>query len=105
MFSRIMPNSRINISLRYNELKVIQGKAERIGAENFLKDHDRLTREEILARFRQRSSFNERLHDPGAHITLNFGTRERIENEVLSDIANLYMKGMGLEDEPYVVYR
>jgi len=105
MLSRLRTRSNIKTALHYNEQKVEKGKAERIGAENFLKDHDQLTKEEILTRFRQRSSFNERLHDHGAHITLNFGTRESLDNTKLSAIANTYMSRMGFEDEPYVVYR
>ncbi len=105
MLARIRHNSHIATTLRYNEQKVGKGKAERIGAENFLKDHDQLTREDILARFRQRSSFNERLHDHGTHITLNFGKRENLDSAVLSEVARRYMSGMGFEDDPYVVYR
>jgi hypothetical protein len=105
MQSQITPNRRIRLSLNYNERKVKEGKAERIGAENFLKDHDRLTKEDILNRFRQRSSFNERLHDYGVHFSLNFGKQERLDNEKLLDITGRYMTAMGFQDQPYVVYR
>ena len=105
MQPKIEPNRQIRVSLRYNEQKVKEGKAERIGSENFLKNYDRLAKEEILDRFRQRSSFNERLHDYGVHFTLNFGKQEKLENEKLVNIANRYMTAMGFEDQPYVVYR
>lgn len=105
MQPKIKPRKNILISLRYNEQKVTEGKAERIGAENFLKDHDRLTRDDIVDRFRQRSSFNERLHDHGVHFSLNFGKLEALGNEKMVQIANRYMTGMGFEDEPYLVYR
>ena len=55
MQARIGRNKNILISFNYNEQKVIQGVAERIKAENFLKEHDRLTKPEIIERFRQRS--------------------------------------------------
>ncbi|HLZ86465.1 MAG TPA: relaxase/mobilization nuclease domain-containing protein [Puia sp.] len=105
MLPKIEPNRQIRVSLRYNEKKVKEGSAERIGAENFLKDYDRLTKEDILTRFRQRSSFNERLHDYGVHFSLNFGKQERLDNTKLVDIAGRYMNAMGFEDQPYVVYR
>ncbi|GGB09013.1 relaxase/mobilization nuclease domain-containing protein [Puia dinghuensis] len=105
MQPQIKPNNGIYFSLHYNEQKIDEGKAERIGAENFLKDHDQLTEEEILDRFRQRSSFNERLHDYGVHFSLNFGKEEKLDNKRLVEVANRYMTGMGFEDQPYVVYR
>jgi hypothetical protein len=105
MFPDLKPNRHIAKSLKYNENKVQQGKAERIGAENFLTDARNLTKEEILARFRQRSSLNERLHDHGLHVSLNFGKRESIENGKLVKIADRYMEGLGFEDQPYVTYQ
>jgi hypothetical protein len=105
MLSKIEPNKCIGDSLAYNENKVTTGKAERITAVNFLKGHDRLTKEEIMDRFRQRSSFNERLHDYGVHFTLNFGKTERLDDDKMIRVANRYMTGMGFEDQPYVMYR
>jgi hypothetical protein len=105
MLSKVKPNARIGISINYNERKVISGKAERIGAENFLKDPDRLTKEDIVTRFRQRSSLNERLHDHGVHFTLNFGKQEKLNKDTLLKIADRYMQGMGFEDQPYVTYQ
>ncbi|HEY4109779.1 relaxase/mobilization nuclease domain-containing protein [Puia sp.] len=105
MFSKIKANKPVTISLRYNEQKVTAGKAERISAENFLSDADQLTKDAILDRFRQRSSLNERLHDHGAHITLNFGKKEDLPKTTLIDLAERYMTNMGFEDQPYVVYQ
>jgi hypothetical protein len=105
MLSKIEPNKCIGRSLGYNENKVTTGKAERIAAVNFLKGHDRLTKEEIMSRFRQRSSFNERLHDYGVHFTLNFGKTENLDDDKMIRVANRYMTGMGFEDQPYVMYR
>ncbi len=105
MHSKITPKKSVYISLHYNEQKVSRGKAERIGAENFLKDHHRLTEGEILDRFRQRSSFNEGQPEFGVHFSLNFGKVEKLEKATLTSIADRYMVGMGFEDQPYVVYQ
>lgn len=105
MQAKIEPTKNIRKSLNYNEQKVSEGKAEKINAENFLKDYDRLSKEEILDRFRQRTSFNERMHDDGVHFSLNFGKAEKIDNEKMVRLANRYMTGMGFENQPYVVYR
>lgn len=105
MQAKIGPTKSILKALRYNEQKVSEGKAEKIKAENFLKDHDRLTRDEILDRFRQRSSFNEQMQDDGVHFSLNFGKQEPLANDKLAQLADRYMAGMGFEDQPYVVYK
>lgn len=93
------------VSLDYNEQKVTQGKAEKIHAGNFLKSHDRLTKADIIERFRLRSSLNERLGDQGIHFSVNFGTQEKISNEKMAELTDRYMAAMGFEDHPYIVYR
>jgi len=92
-------------SIRYNENKITEGKAKRIGAENFLKDHDQLIKKDIIERFRQRYSLNERLHEHGVHISVNFGKLEKIDDQKMAQIAIRFMTGIGFEDQPYVVYR
>ncbi len=92
-------------ALDYNEKKMVERKAERIGAENFLKDYPDLNKQDIIDRFWQRSSFNERFHEQGLHISLNFGKTEKLDNEKMALLTNRYMTGMGLEDQPYVTYR
>ena len=105
MLPKIKHYRNILVPLRYNEQKVAEGHAVTIGAENFLKDYDRLSKADIIERFRQRSSFNERLHDHGVHFSLNFGKTEQLDNTKMVLIANRYMSGMGFEDQPYIIYR
>jgi hypothetical protein len=105
MQAKISPVKSILKALRYNEQKVAQGKAERIHAENFLKDHDRLTKADILERFRQRSTFNERMKDNGIHISLNYGKNEQLGNEKLIRLIDRYAEAMNLGDQPYVAYK
>lgn len=101
----IKPHINILKSVRYNEKKVVEGKAEKIGAENFLKEYDQLSLSDILERFRQRSSLNERVQDPGIHVSLNFGKIEQLPNVKMANIAERFMTGIGFEDQPYVIYR
>jgi hypothetical protein len=105
MRAKIEPNEHIRISLLYNEQKAVEGKAVRIAAENFLKDSGWLTHKEILDRFRQRSSFNDRHRDYGVHFMLNFGKVEKLGPGRLTEITGRYMCDMGFEDQPYVVYQ
>ena len=92
-------------SIGYNEKKIVEGKAKRIGAENFLKEYDQLRKEDIIERFKQRYTLNERVRQPGVHISINFGKVERIEDHKMARIADRFMTGIGFEDQPYVVYR
>ncbi|HEY4288862.1 MAG TPA: relaxase/mobilization nuclease domain-containing protein [Puia sp.] len=105
MLAKIEFPKNIVIALRYNEEKLTEGKAESIWAENFLKNHDRLSMKDKIDRFHQRSSLNEKWVDNGLHISLNFGKTEILENEKMKEIANSYMSSMGFADQPYVVYR
>jgi Relaxase/Mobilisation nuclease domain len=105
MYANIEVSKVLVRALGYNEKKIEKGKAERIGAENFLKDYPDLTKQEIIDRFWQRSSFNELHQGQGLHISLNFGKTEQLDNEKMVLLTNRYMTGMGLEDQPYVAYR
>jgi relaxase-like protein len=105
MRPKVTPNVNILGVINYNEQKVTHGKAERIGSENFLKDFDQLTKKDIIDRFRQRTSLNELFHDDGFHISLNFGKKEVIGKERLVQIADRFMAGMGMGDQPYVTYQ
>jgi hypothetical protein len=91
--------------VQYNEKKVRQGDARRIAAENFLKDHDQLTHQEILDRFRQRTSLNDIAEKKAVHISMNFGIGENLSDDRLVTVAKPYMKEMGFEDQPWVAYR
>jgi hypothetical protein len=91
--------------LAYNEEKVAKGKAECIHTGNFLQSKERLTYEEKLHRFQRLNELNSRSQVRMLHATLNFSPKERISNEELAGIADRYMKGLKIEDQPYLVYR
>lgn len=104
MRPKIMPSQSIARSLRYNEEKVQLGKAECISAVNFLKDVSHLTYEDKLHCFERRMELNERVHT-NQHITLNFDPLDNLSNQQMQKIAKVYMKEIGFERQPYLVYR
>jgi Relaxase/Mobilisation nuclease domain len=104
MRPKIMPCHSIAKSLRYNEEKVSQGKAECLTAGNFLKDLSRLTFRDKLHCFEKRMELNERV-TTNQHITLNFDPLDQLSNDQMAKIARLYMKEIGFERQPYLVYR
>jgi relaxase-like protein len=105
MNGRITTTKSIYKTLTYNEQKVQMGKAECLIAENFMKELPELSREDKLDHFRQRIALNERVVKNTMHIPINFGTGEKISNELMQNIAKRYLERIGYEDQPYIVYR
>ncbi len=105
MVARITPTKSIAKTLSYNEEKVTQGKAELIRAGNFLQDKDNLSYTDKLHRFQQLTELNARSQVKMWHATLNFQSGEKLSNDQLTAIADRYMQGLQMEDQPYLVYR
>src|SRR5438445_13837408 len=105
MFANVRGNNSIRSTLYYNDRKVTQGKVEVIHAENFIKDVKDLSKKDVLMRFDQRISLNDRTLKPAAHIKIGFKTTENISDEKMSLLADRYMEGIGFGEQPYVVYR
>jgi len=99
-----MPSQSILKSLRYNEEKVTEKKAECILAANFLKDVGKLSFNDKQQRFQRRLQLNERV-TTSLHITLNFDPSDKLSDEKMKDIATIYMREIGFERQPYLVYR
>ncbi|MEO8171453.1 MAG: relaxase/mobilization nuclease domain-containing protein [Sediminibacterium sp.] len=72
-------------ALYYNENKVAKGKAVCLHAGGFLRD--------------------ERAKTKTLHISLNFDPSEKPSDAQLKEIATAYLKGIGFEGQPYLVYR
>jgi len=100
----IKPSSSIVKSLTYNEQKVSLHQAECIFAGNFLKDADQLTWEDKVLRFQRRQELNERV-TTSQHISLNFDPADKLSDAQMQAIARTYMKELGFERQPYLVYR
>ncbi|WP_431216156.1 relaxase/mobilization nuclease domain-containing protein [Puia sp. P3] len=105
MVARLNPVRSIAKPISYNEEKVAQGKAEFIHAGNFLQSKNNLSYEEKLDRFQRLNELNTRSKVKMLHITLNFSPKEKVFNGELADIADRYMQGLKMEDQPYLVYR
>lgn len=105
MVARITPTVSLAKLLSYNEEKVIQGKAKFIQAGNFLQQRDDLDYAEKLRRFQQLTELNGRSKVKMLHATLNFQPGENLPDEQLTAIADRYMQGLEMEDQPYLVYR
>ncbi len=105
MVARINTGKSISKALNYNEKKVANGKAECIFASGFIKDVNRLNFYDKLHHFERLISLNERTTINTLHVSLNFDSSDKINNEKLKAIARQYMQTIGFSNQPYVVYR
>lgn len=105
MFAKVRGSVSIRSTLYYNDRKVTLGKAEVIHAGNFVKDVKDLSKKDVLTRFDQRISLNDRALKSVAHINIGFKNSDDISNEKMSILADRYMEGIGFGEQPYLVYR
>jgi hypothetical protein len=105
MVARINPTASLSRVLSYNEEKVAHGQAEFIHLNNFLQDKSNITYDEKLERFQRLNELNTRSQLKMLHATLNFQPSEKLSNGELSAIADRFMQGLQMEDQPYLVYR
>jgi hypothetical protein len=104
---------RINISrslravFNYNEKKLANRSAELIHAENFLKLPSQMEPEERWQRFEKVQARNERAKKRAVQISLNFhpSEKDRLSKELLREIASEYMRRIGFENQPYLIYQ
>ena len=105
MVARITPTKSIAKTISYNEEKVTHGKAKLIRAGNFLQDKDNLSYTDKLHRFQHLNELNARSQVKMWHATLNFQPGEKLSDDQLTAIADRYMQGLQMENQPYLVYR
>lgn len=92
-------------ALQYNENKVLEGKAELTVASGFAGDIDRMNFHQKLHRFENLLMLNPKVKTNTLHISLNFHSAEKLEDEKLQQIAVTYMERIGFGDQPFLVYR
>ena len=105
MVARIKRTQSLSRSLNYNEKKIEAGVADCIYSVNYPKDLERLNFYDKLHRLEHQAKLNERVKANSVHISLNFHESDQLNKERLSAIAETYMKGIGFEHQPYLVYR
>jgi len=104
MRPKIETSHNIARSLMYNEKKVSQQQAECLYAANYLKQLSDLTVADKLRRLQRRMQLNDRV-TTNLHITLNFDPADNLTNDRMKQIAKTYMREIGFEQQPYLVYR
>jgi hypothetical protein len=105
MVCKVRCGKSIRGALNYNENKVKEGKAECIGAVNFVGEVQHLSFYEKLARFQNLIEANTRSKTNTLHISLNFEVGEKLSQNKLNQIATAYMDKIGFGCQPYLVYQ
>jgi len=105
MVAKIIIGKSLCGALRYNENKVLEGKAELILASGFAGDIERMNFNQKMHRFQNLLMLKPKVRTNTLHISLNFDASEKLSNETLQRIALTYMDKIGFGDQPFIAYR
>jgi len=105
MVAKIITGKKIRGVLHYNENKVMEGQAELILASGFAGDIEKMNFNQKLQRFENLLILNPKVKTNTLHISLNFDSAEKLDNETLQKIAITYMDKIGFGDQPFLAYR
>ncbi|WP_428329662.1 relaxase/mobilization nuclease domain-containing protein [Mucilaginibacter sp.] len=105
MVAKIKTGRSIIGAINYNEHKVRLGKAELILAQGYLKDPPDLTFNDKLVRLTDLAERNQLTLVNTLHVSLNFAVGENLDNDILQQIADDYIEGLGFGKQPYLVYQ
>jgi hypothetical protein len=105
MVAVIHTSSSLNNALNYNEQKVNQKKAKCLAAVNYPKELADLTFYQKLYRLTNLAALNTKAKVNSVHVSLNFDVAEKMNEETLKKIANVYMDKIGFGDQPFLVYQ
>ncbi|MEB2776487.1 relaxase/mobilization nuclease domain-containing protein [Algoriphagus sp. D3-2-R+10] len=105
MVAIIKTSTSLRRPFHYNENKIKQGVAELLFAQNYPIKNAEQTAELRLKYLLKLASLNPRTGVNAVHISLNFAPGEEFETKKLQHISREYMKGIGFENQPYLVYR
>jgi hypothetical protein len=105
MVAKITIPKSIEATLNYNEKKVQKGAAECLHAGNYLSEAKNMNFYQKLNGFEMLNNLNSRATTKTIHISLNFDPSEKLSNNKLIEIANVYMEKVGFGQQPFLVYK
>lgn len=105
MVAKVNSGKNILGLLNYNENKVKEGVAKCIMENHFGCNVDRLSFTDKFKTFQGFIQRNARATTKAVHISLNFDPSERLQQDILKEIAMKYMERMGFGNQPYLVYQ
>ena len=105
MVAKITIPKSIEAALNYNEKKVQKGNAVCLHAANYLNEAKDMNFYQKLNGFEQLNSLNDRTTTKTLHVSLNFDPSEKITDDKLLRIVELYMNKIGFGEQPFIVYK
>ena len=103
MVAKISTGRTIGGVIRYNEQKVKSGQAKLVHMGGFA--HENLTLNEKILSFKKLQKLNARTKTNTVHVSLNFSPKDTIDEFTLQKIAADYLKGIGFENQLYLLYQ
>jgi len=105
MVAKITIPKSIEAALNYNEKKVQKGVAECLHAANYLNEAENINFYQKLNGFERLNNLNKRATTNTLHVSLNFDPSEKLSNDKLIEVANVYMDKIGFGEQPFLVYK
>jgi hypothetical protein len=105
MVAKITIPKSIDAALNYNEKKVQIGVAQCLYAANYLNEAKNMNFYQKMNGFQRLNCLNERATTKTLHVSLNFDPSEKLSNDKLIEVANLYMEKIGFGQQPFIVYK
>ena len=105
MVAKITIPKSIEAALNYNEKKVQKGNAVCLHAANYLREAKNMNFYQKLNGFEMLNNLNSRATTKTIHISLNFDPSEKLSNDKLIEVANVYMEKIGFGQQPFLVYK
>lgn len=92
--------------IQYNESKVEKGEAKFMMSQNFIGEDAELTFKNKWDHFKMFTEMNERTKKNAYHFSINFHKEDvkNLTDEKKKEIASEYLKGIGLEQQPALIY-
>lgn len=105
MIAKISKGSDVYGVFAYNQNKVDKGEAIVLSSWRFIHDNDCYNVEDCVRSIDHWLIVNRRTEKPMVHISLNPDPRDIVSDEDAIDLAEDYLKKMGYEDQPYMLYK
>lgn len=106
MVAKISSNNSLFGTLLYNSKKIEAGEAELLSSRNVYERADgSFSMQTTVKSFEPYLIANKRTEKPIFHVSLNPSPKDNLTDEVFREIADKYMKDMGYENQPYVVFK
>ena len=106
MVAKISSGNSLYGILSYNQIKVDGDHAKVILANKMIENTDgNFDIHTCLDSFEPYLLANKRTEKPVLHISINPDPKDKLSDEQLSEIAQIYMQKMGYGDQPFIVYK